>query len=55
MSKRNITVILPPTIMKKLDKMYEDGLINSRTSVVEMAVIEWFVKQKDDEVKHGLD
>ncbi len=50
MSKRNITIILPPAIMKRLDKMYEDGLINSRTSVVEMAVIEWFVKQKDSEV-----
>lgn len=41
MKKRNITLTLPPKTMEIIDNLYEAGVINSRTQIIEMALFDY--------------
>lgn len=44
--RRNITLTLPKRTMAILDNLYEAGVVNSRTQVIEFALFEWLRKNR---------
>ena len=49
--KRNITLTLPPRTMQIIDNLYEAGVINSRTQIIEIALFDYLSRNHYFEIK----
>ena len=54
MVKRNITLTLPIKLMEVLDKLYEEGFIDSRSQLVTIALFDYMLRNKLIRGKDGI-